>query len=578
MGRLRGQQGFGARAQRGRIAIVLLHPGFQYLVHRAAAPGRARLGVDGIQRSQPEHLSRVEGVGIGLEAIDLGDRDLARPNRGRRRRRGPGCRPGWAGAVDRRRPFAQMRRAGQPAGHRLQPQPEARGDRRRARVAPRPGHQHLPRAERAGEIVRREPDPPFERRQAEIGAEAGRQPGIGCGQGGPDAFVEPGEHHQVGMLQPRFDETPDEDPRMLAIRRPHRNRRHQPFDHVGKLPWRHALRPLLRRRLQVRRAAPPPRGPPARTRRRPRPEVTPPRAARQAGRQGLAPASNAASSPRSKGSALFHQEAACARTRASRGSPSASRAEIPASPAAGRGPRRTRSSCLTPSSQSSRSGPAMTRGCLSKASSGTGAKCSAAAAAAASSKVPGGVCEQRPAGAVVRLDAPALQMGRDPPRQGPVRRDQGGRPARGLQHLAQRKGDRLRLLGRIGELEGANAGEPPFGRRQLLPFAREGGRRHGVGDGAASRGRGIAAPPPQRQRSTSLRPTPMRSSSSFRWNWGWVSIGGCGRPCPSPGSCGPSASHSSSGNSRSSARKHAMPCSSLATTPHQPRHRRARRR
>ena len=70
----------------------------------------------------------------------------------------------------------------------------------------------------------------------------------------------------------------------------------------------------------------------------------------------------------------------------------------PSNPAAGRGPRSTRSSRRAPSSQPSRSPSAITNGCLSKASRGTGANRSAAAAAAASSKVPGGVCESgRPA-------------------------------------------------------------------------------------------------------------------------------------------------------------------------------------
>ena len=101
-------------AQLRRIAIVLLHPGFEHLVDRAAAPGGGRIGVDRVERRQAEHLARVESVRIGLEPVDLGDRDRARPAR---RGSGDGAgRPAGrcaAGPVERLRPFAQLRRAGE---------------------------------------------------------------------------------------------------------------------------------------------------------------------------------------------------------------------------------------------------------------------------------------------------------------------------------------------------------------------------------------------------------------------------------------------------------------------------------
>ena len=92
------------------------------------------------------------------------------------------------------------------------------GDRlsRRARVISTSGA-----PERAREIVRGKPDPEFERRHAELGADLGRQPRIGRGQRRPDAFVQSAEDDQVGALQPRFEQAPDEDARMTAVGRPH---------------------------------------------------------------------------------------------------------------------------------------------------------------------------------------------------------------------------------------------------------------------------------------------------------------------------------------------------------------------
>jgi hypothetical protein len=44
-------------------------------VDRAAAPGGARIGVGGVERRRASGSSGVKGEGIGLEAIDIGDRD-----------------------------------------------------------------------------------------------------------------------------------------------------------------------------------------------------------------------------------------------------------------------------------------------------------------------------------------------------------------------------------------------------------------------------------------------------------------------------------------------------------------------
>ena len=84
-------------------------------------------------------------------------------------------------------------------------------------------------------------------------------------------------------------------------------------------------------------------------------------------------------------------------------------------------------------------------------------------AAIASSKVPGGSLRQRPPGAVVGLDPPPREQRRHALRQHPVGRDQRGRPPRRLERLAQRQRDRLRFRGGVGQLGGANAGQPALG-------------------------------------------------------------------------------------------------------------------
>ncbi len=108
----------------------------------------------------------------------------------------------------------------------------------------------------------------------------------------------------------------------------------------------------------------------------------------------------------------------------------------------------------------------------------------------------GGELRQRPAGAVVRFDPPAAQMGRDAAGEVAVGSDQGGGSARDLQGLAQGDGDRLRLLGGIGELQRPDSGEPAVGGAERLPAVGEGGRLHRIGDRPAPGGRSVAPAAP----------------------------------------------------------------------------------
>ena len=148
----------------------------------------------------------------------------------------------------------------------------------------------------------------------------------------------------------------------------------------------------------------------------------------------------------------------------------------------------------------------------------------------ASSKVPGGGLRERPAGRIVGLDAPALQMGGDAPGQRPVRRDQSGGAARLFERLAKRDGDRLRFLGRDRPAP-ARARRSGGGRPGASSVQRLVNSAGAIALAMARlRAAGASRPPPQRQRSTSPRPTLIRSSSSLRWNCGWVSIARGRRP------------------------------------------------
>src|SRR3712207_8737916 len=61
-------------------------------------------------------------------------------------------------------------------------------------------------------------------------------------QSRPGAFVKPPEDDEVRALQARLEETPDEDARMLAVRRPHRDLPHQRSEeHTSELQSRQYL-------------------------------------------------------------------------------------------------------------------------------------------------------------------------------------------------------------------------------------------------------------------------------------------------------------------------------------------------
>ena len=220
--RLTGEQGAGARQQSVGLAAVLGEPLFENGMDRAAFPQRGMVGIDRFKHVKLEHRAGIESERIGLEPVERGDVDHTRA---------VGERRAWCGAPDRHMLARLVNRCGEPlkpvvagktAGHRHQPEPEARGDGRRFIVAPRTGHEDLRRAQRACKIMRRKPGAKVEPGKPEIGANPGCKPRIGRRERWPHAFVHPTQDHHIGLLQARFEQTPDEDPRMTAVGRAHR--------------------------------------------------------------------------------------------------------------------------------------------------------------------------------------------------------------------------------------------------------------------------------------------------------------------------------------------------------------------
>ena len=77
------------------------------------------------------------------------------------------------------------------------------------------------RPEPLREIVGGKADAPLRRAKAKRLAHRPAEPGARLLMPRPDAFVEAAENHEVGLLQPRFERSPDEQPRMQRRARPH---------------------------------------------------------------------------------------------------------------------------------------------------------------------------------------------------------------------------------------------------------------------------------------------------------------------------------------------------------------------
>lgn len=196
-----------------------------------------------LQLAQPQDLRGVKGKGVARQLVDPGDADPVGARRERRRRARL-----VGGLASARRDIEHRgergdrlpieRRIGQVARQRRQPQPEARRDRRVAAAAHRARHHHLARRKGAREIMGRHPLLPLGRGEAQHPPDTGSKPGVGALLRRPAPLVEPAQNHQIGALQPRLQQPPDEQPRMPAIGGADTLAAHQVGEHRGEIGGR----------------------------------------------------------------------------------------------------------------------------------------------------------------------------------------------------------------------------------------------------------------------------------------------------------------------------------------------------
>ena len=104
-------------------------------------------------------------------------------------------------------------------------------------LAPRSaGQRHLRRPQRLGEVVRGYSDGALRQGNTELPPHLPRHPRVVLGRRRPAALVQTAKNDQIGLLQPRFEETPDRQPGMPAEHRPHDRIGGQRLEQSRKMP------------------------------------------------------------------------------------------------------------------------------------------------------------------------------------------------------------------------------------------------------------------------------------------------------------------------------------------------------
>ena len=188
-------------------------------VNDVASVPRTRRRVDLVERAQAEDMPGVDRIGIAQPQLDLRDRQRRRPHMSAAasaqaaRARLAGCRRvEHARKRDITRAALQRGLPARLARDRGEPLHEARRHRRRAAELGRAGEDHLGRAERLREIVRREADAPLRQVEAELVAHRPAEPGIAARLRRPDALDQPAQHQAIDRLQARFERAVDAHP------------------------------------------------------------------------------------------------------------------------------------------------------------------------------------------------------------------------------------------------------------------------------------------------------------------------------------------------------------------------------
>ena len=343
--------------------------------------------------------------------------------------------------------------------------------------------------------MRGEADAIIQPRQAERAADARRQPRVGRRQARPDALIEPGKDHEVRLLQPRFQQTEDLQARMATLRRAHGGRAQDLRQHGGEA-----------RRIGRARAM-------------------------DGGRLGVAQRLRGGMALMACPDALIGKPGGClpdrreeiaqrllaregrldGRQHGGDGRPPVAQARLPRAVlrqqrADARQPRRRARSAQQQVERADMLQPAQPllaghhQRMLEQRQQRHRRELLRARLRQRQQQRAGRKLRQRPAGGIVRIDAPALEMRGDARGQVAVRRHQRRGAPRRLDRLAQRDGDGLRFLGGVRSLDRAHILERALRRRHVRPDAGEQWRQQRIADRLAPRGAGImlAAPAPER--------------------------------------------------------------------------------
>ena len=210
----------------GRIPLARFVPALQDGVRHRPLPLRRRFGVQRVEILQPHDPVSIELVGIAKQAIERGrgNVDLAlfglrlrcRTRIGRRARR--------AGHRPRQRDrLAVLVAIEQLAQQRLHAQQETRGNGRAGLVPFGTRQDHLGRAERPGEVMRRKSDTEIGAGHAQRAEHRRGKQRVDPPADRPDAFIQSGADYQFGAVHPAFEQPEHLHPRMPPIGRPDRH-------------------------------------------------------------------------------------------------------------------------------------------------------------------------------------------------------------------------------------------------------------------------------------------------------------------------------------------------------------------
>ena len=333
--------------------------------------------------------------------------------------------------------------------------------------------------------MRGEPDAALERRQREVTAKLGREPRVRHRASGPDALVKAAKDRQVGALQPRLERTVDRQPGMAAIRRTHRR-----FAEEGSNQRRGVggnegieMMPVGFERCNDARKCPSRWAPPdpLATQRINCDAEVGDESGEVDGRPGEAAFERIeergnVGPPRTEPGGLLVDAAADAVEARPRAHAAQGEVEPPdiAEP---------RHPCVVRADQRMLE-HAKKRNCAEpprRRLDETEEQCPRRRH-----------LERRPC-RIVDDDAPAAAVCGDAPCKPPVGRDQRRRLARGFERTPQRERDHLRLLGRVGRLDLADAGKIRWRNRHCPPVAGECGGSHRLGDPLRATGGAIGA-------------------------------------------------------------------------------------